>query len=460
MEIKVANKIFIKEPTAEVIKWCKDNLILENPEYTKKLRMGKWLGNTPSKIWLFEKKGDILELPYGCLRYFTDTPISYQFSLLRHFNYENNIKLYEYQIKCLQKAIEGQNGILVMPCGSGKTILGLSIIAKLGGRALWLTHTQDLLTQSKKRAESIFNCDKNAYGTITGGKVNISNGITFATVQTMVNLDLSQYQDAFDIVIVDECQHTFGSPTRVSQFYKVLSNLSARYKYGLTATPKRNDGLEKSMYALIGPKLCEISKNDVSYTTCPVTVKIIETKYRPCIQNVTCYDGTIDYSALVDDIVSSDYRFSLLTHIFSKIPNNSPTIVLSNRVKYLNVLCKWYNDNCIGKSICLSALGNTKKAKKEREQALDDLNNEKLNCIFATYQLAKEGLDVPNLKYIIFATPEKDEVTITQSVGRVARKSTNKKFGIVIDLVDDFPMYKNWAKKRITYYKKLNCTII
>ena len=88
------------------------------------------------------------------------------------------------------------------------------------------------------------------------------------------------------------------------------------------------------------------------------------------------------------------------------------------------------------------------------------MNDGEIDCIFATYQLAKEGLDVPNLAYVVFATPEKDETTIIQAVGRVGRKAEGKEFGTVVDFVDDFGMYRNWSKKRVGFYRKLGAEVM
>ena len=134
--------------------------------------------------------------------------------------------------------------------------MGLEIVARIGGRALWLTHTQDLLNQSMTRAKSVLG--NIGQGTITEGKVNCGDGITFATVQTLSKIDLTEHRDYWDVIICDECHHAAGSPTKVTQFYKVLSNLKALYKIGLTATPKRADGLEESMFALLGDIIYEV----------------------------------------------------------------------------------------------------------------------------------------------------------------------------------------------------------
>ena len=91
---------------------------------------------------------------------------------------------------------------------------------------------------------------------------------------------------------------------------------------------------------------------------------------------------------------------------------------------------------------------------------MQDLNGGKMGCIFATYQLAKEGLDVPNLRYVVFATPEKDSTTVIQSVGRVSRKAIGKECGTVVDFVDSFGMFWKWAATRRGYYRKINAKIL
>ena len=131
-------------------------------------------------------------------------------------------------------------------------------------------------------------------------------------------------------------------------------------------------------------------------------------------------------------------------------------LVLGNRVDYLSRL----QEAVSKKSICLSSLGNSKSAKMVRKDALQKLNNGELDCVFATYQLAKEGLDVPNLKYVVFATPEKDKTTVMQAAGRVGRRADGKEFGTVIDFVDNFGMFRGWQKKRAGLYKKLGYEIL
>lgn len=456
MTVELSNIIKVINPTQEIRNYCHNNLILDNPDYFKKERMGKWTGNTPMHIQLYEQRGDSLYLPYGCRDLFRGNHVWGDYPYISEFraDYNSTIDLYPYQKEARDAMIKKQYGVVVMPCGSGKTQTALDAVANLRLKALWLTHTQDLLTQSMNRAKACFNCDSDMFGTITAGKVNISKGITFATVQTMCKLDLSQYKNEWAVIVVDECQHCCGSPTKVTQFYKVVNSLFAPYKFGLTATPNRTDGLEKSMYALLGDKIVEVGKECVAERTCPVKVEPVYTEYFPSTDDVLNGDGTINYSKLTTDLISDSDRMQLIVDKVNELQGQ--TIVLANRVEYLRKLCESVQGK---KCVCLSAIGTSKKAREERKDALTKLNSGELDCIFATYQLAAEGLDCPELRYVVFATPEKNERTVTQAVGRVARKVDGKEYGTVIDFVDGFGMYKSWHNARNRVYKRLNCGV-
>ena len=462
MKIRISNRLIISDPTPAVKAYCDKNLILDNPDYYKKERMGLFTGKTPKHLWLFEVMGDDIWMPFGCFQdIWKIHPVKEDYSLeicpTERREYESHINLYPYQETAVQAAIKVKNGVLVMPCSSGKTQCGLEIIARIGGRALWLTHTQDLLNQSKGRAESVL--AQGGYGTITDGKVNVGTHITFALVQTLAKrIDILNFKDQFDVIIVDECQHAAGSPTKVTQFYKVISRLSARYKIGLTATPKRADGLQAAMFALLGPKFHEVTREEVAHTTCPVKVSVIQTGWMPDYDAVLMGDGMIDYNKVIDAMIHDDDRYGV---VFSQITKlHGSTIVLANRVEYLQRMCDDYTRGQWGSAVCISGQGQSKKAKAERKTALEALNNGELDCVFATYQLAKEGLDVPNLRYVVFSTPEQDETTVVQSVGRVGRKAEGKEYGTVIDFVDLFGMYQGYFKKRKKYYKKIEAEVI
>ena len=99
---------------------------------------------------------------------------------------------------------------------------------------------------------------------------------------------------------------------------------------------------------------------------------------------------------------------------------------------------------------------NTKKGKKERKEAIEKLKDGRIDCLFATYKLAKEGLDIPSLEHVVMASPIKDKSTVIQTAGRVARKAEGKTCGYVHDFIDDMGILQGMAKKRKNIRKNLN----
>jgi superfamily II DNA or RNA helicase len=109
------------------------------------------------------------------------------------------------------------------------------------------------------------------------------------------------------------------------------------------------------------------------------------------------------------------------------------------------------------KATMISGKMTTKKGKAEREQALEDMRTGKKKYLFATYSLAKEGLDIPCLERLFMTTPQKDYAVITQSIGRIARTHEGKADPICYDFVDDIRYLVKSYKKRCTTYKKNDC---
>ena len=97
----------------------------------------------------------------------------------------------------------------------------------------------------------------------------------------------------------------------------------------------------------------------------------------------------------------------------------------------------------------------SKKAKAEREQALEDMRTGKKKYLFASYSLAKEGLDIPCLDRLFLASPCKFSAIVTQSVGRIRRTAEGKETPVVYDFVDNIGFCLGAYKKRKSCYKKM-----
>jgi superfamily II DNA or RNA helicase len=458
--VTISNVITIDNPSAELLKWCKQNLKLKNPEYAKKQRMHFWLGNTPEWLYLYEVHGDKLVLPFGTLRsvlsMVNTEEVKAAFPVAEKIDYHCEVPLYDYQQKAVEDVYWKQYGILQSPAGSGKTQMGIALIAKLGKKALWLTHTIDLLKQSKERARQYMG--EALLGTITEGKVNIGSGITFATVQTMCNLDLAQYKDLWDVIIVDECHRVAGTPTAVSQFSKVLNSLAARHKYGLSATVHRADGLIKATFALIGDVVYTVPTEAVADKIMKVGICPIPTGVgisRECLNT----DGTLNYAKLIGYLAESEERNRAIVE-FITADRDKPALILSDRLGHLETLMAMLPADMQADAVMVSGKMTTKKGKAEREQAIADMRSGAKRYLFATYSLAKEGLDVPRLERLYMATPQKDYAVITQAIGRIARTSKGKADPVVYDFVDDIQYLVKAYKKRCATYRKNGCYFV
>ena len=396
MNFILANKVIIEDPTPEMLAYCKSTLSFPNPDYLKKEAMGKWTGNTQREIVLYERAGNRIYIPFGeCQKVYrrfknSITRLDARICPLRARKYGSRINLYGYQQNAVEAVLRAKNGILVAPCGSGKTQMGLEAVARISGKTLWLTHTTDLLTQSMNRAKQCFGLPASEYGTITAGKVNVGNTLTFATVQTASNIDLSQYRDEWDCIVVDECHKCVGSPTRMMMFYRVLSALSARYKIGLTATPYRADGLERCMFALLGDIVHEVPQSAVAGNTVPVRVKFVDTGYKPDVDNITDGDGTLNYAKLISDITENKDRNAVIEGEIQRAAQNGGVLVLSDRLQHLDSMEKRL---CAVFPYRTARLGiaSTKAEKERRARILTDLNNGALNVVLPLISWRKRG---------------------------------------------------------------------
>ena len=458
MEIIISNEITIKDPTSDIRAWVYDKLKVANPEYSKKVRLGLWVGSTPKEIKLYRASGYNLVVPFGVgaslYNAFPDLVhelTRFDFARNKPVNYNAYIKLYDYQEKAVNKLIQAQGGILQSKAGSGKTRMAIALICAMGKKTLWLTHTNELLNQSYNSASEFI--DKKLLGKITAGKMQIADGITFATVQTLSKADLNVLRYEWDMIVVDECHRASMSVTRATMFSKVLNNLACRYKYGLSATLHRADGLILCTYALLGG-IAHTVPDDV-VNTMQVRIEKKETGVqisRECLDT----DGTLVYAKLINYLAEHKERNAFIA---SDIENlcfyGHSIIILSDRIEQLNLLYSIMDEDYQEQTVILH--GKVKKA--DREHALEEMRNKEKRILLATYQLAKEGLDVPCLDRLLLATPVKDYAIVVQSVGRIARICEGKGEPVVYDYVDDIGFLQGMWKKRCTSYRKDGCVL-
>lgn len=453
MRIKVDSQITIINPNKDITNYCKKELTIKNPEIQKKQAMGFWTGNLPKEIKMYSKNEKNYILPIGCIDDIWNLhPIKedYEINFGKHEKldfHENKIKPYEYQEKAIQTMIKSKRGILNARCGSGKSIMAIEIIRRIGYKALIICHTKELLNQFKDYLVNDLGLQKGEYGIIASGKIEIGKYITIALRQTLVNIDLLSYKYEWGTIIVDECHNIAGNITYVSQYQKILSNLASEYRYGLTATAFRGDGLTKCMFALTNKIKYIVEEKDIADKIIKAKIKPIYTNYEiPYEAKKT--DGTLDYVKM-PTLLSEDINRNKLILDLLKENKDEYCLILSDRLVGLQ-----YLHNQLGEGLIIDGSQTTKKAKKEREEAIEKMRNKKEHYLFATLQLAREGLDIKPLNRLFLIAPTKNKAVLIQAVGRIERKDDNKQTPIVYDFVDKDLYYQKAFKLRKTIYRK------
>ena len=446
MLVTIDSVIKINDYSGSVEKWCNDNLIIKNPVYETLTKLGKEdtikRKHVPEKIKNFVRRGSSLELPFGCLygiwNLIKNEKVHLKFnehSPISIANLECPVELYDYQQKAVDAMVKAKGGVLVSPCGSGKTFMGIEIIRRLGKRFLWLTHTGDLLRQTQNEFLKLYpNMD---IGLITEGQLVFGKDGAIATVQTLSTIDVNKYKDEFDLIMCDECAHVSGSPTIVKMFSKIVENVPARYKYGLTATPSRSDTLINTMYTLIG--MSKDGKFEPTYKIDKSAIKTIIANHSmiPLYTKIHFdspirqIDGTIEYNDLINFLSFDEERNKIILENIIKCHNEGrKQVVLASRkehVSYINKELQKIGFNSV------EVTGSTKKT--ERKRILIEETNS-WDIVVSTYSLFKEGINIKELDTLHFAVPQKDKALIVQSVGRIERFLENKKQPIVYDYVD------------------------
>ncbi len=450
MKITLDSMITVEDPEPSLVHWCEKNLIMANPQYAKLIRMGKKAWGIERNIVFYTWYQGRLILPRGLLKTLYDRYPNLglydnQMNKCHPVVFCSRIRLRDYQEPAVQAVRRGKQGIIVMPCGAGKTETALQVIAELGQPALWITHTKDLLNQSFGRAEEKLGLSGNQTGVIGGGEYSVGTHITFSTVQSLRNKDLDSLSKRFGTVVVDECHRAFMSAGRLSMFQDVIGRIPALYRIGITASEHRSDGLICGMYHLMGRKLYEVSQAQLNDQGNVVPPKIISipTGYR--------YRGdrTLEFAAVLNDMAGDEARNQI---IYKELLRHKDQycLVLSSRLSQLSCLYERLRRSAACEYI------HGKSSRKEREEAIDRVRSGSSRILFASYALAKEGLDIPRMEVEFLATPYRDPVVVQQSVGRIMRPFEGKKQPVVYDFVDEqVGLCVSQFKSRKQVYKKL-----
>jgi len=354
-----------------------------------------------------------------------------------------NLQSRAYQQKAVEELKKHHSGIVIAPCGSGKTCIGILAIAAIPTKTLVLVHTLDLAKQWIDRCESMLGITPTLVG---GGKFNSDGRVVVATFQTLSRCrwdERYQWAKQFGMVIADEVHHV---PSRT--FRDVMMTMPAKYRLGLTATPDRPDGLTELMWWHFGRKLLELQQSDM------VDAGLV---LSPSIEWLhTGWEGAgrdMDWPKFINSMTQDDSRNSkILERVKQAVAKGRQVLVLSDRVAHCEMIAEQMNACGISSAALVGRL-----SKKKRAELLKDADDKKLSVITAT-TIADEGLDLPNLDTVVLTTPTKAMGRVQQRIGRVMRKAPGKRKPLVIDCLDEVGSLRGLARKRFKLYSKMGCS--
>jgi len=462
VHIIIGKDILVYDIPTQLLEEIITDLTFPNPKYLDAIKFGYSVWNVNKVISIIKDNGDgTLSLPRGYIERLLNLAKAKSIlvqaedqrqSCIIAKKIEDHIILRDYQIDAVNKLLALDYGVLKAPAGSGKTVMGLSLIPKLQQKTLWLTHTRPLARQVIERISSFF--PNITPGFIGGGKWETGEEITVATVQTLVRNEkkvINELSNSFGMLQIDEAHHT-----PASTFIQVIRLFSAKYIYGLTATDKRKDRLEDILYATVGPVTSEIHRTSIE--TEIVTPMVV-------VKNTKIFPG--DESSFSKLIHNLSYNFArnaiIVSDVLKEAYEGNICMVITERKAHAELLFDMIRQKWDFAGV---ATGNLTK-NQIKEQVIK-LGRQEITVLVATSNLLGEGFDYAPLNRLFVGLPFRNEVRCEQIVGRVQRKAEGKEDAIIYDYVDSHSLlqhqYRNDSKKgygcRWNIYKRLGCEVV
>ncbi len=476
LSITLSNGIYIDNTNVNVSMQNKIRRMaaISNPIYFKNQAIGT--SNYDTSRWIYlgaDHLSGYIEIPRGLysdlIENLEQAHINYEIQderqAGRNIHVEFKGQLREEQVSALEELTKFDNGILHAATAFGKTVVCSAIIAKKKVNTLILLESSSLIEQWQESLKKFLEIDeelptyktktgriktrKNIIGRLQGAHDSMTGIIDIAMAGSLCKKgEYHELLNKYGMIIVDECHHA-ASDTISS----VLKEVKAKYVYGVTATPKRADGLEKINYMLLGPIRYSYTAKERAtaqgvehyvyprFTRTVVPRGIITDKMHPNV----AYD-IIHGNELRDEQIISDVRECVLQGrtpvVLSKYKDHSEK--LYNRLKE-------YADH-----VFLMTGNNSKKEHKKILEQLHEVGKTETLILVATGSLIGEGFDYPRLDTLFMAMPVSARNIVEQYAGRLNRDYEGKKEVIVYDYVDShIPMFDNMYAKRLKAYKQI-----
>lgn len=372
------------------------------------------------------------------------------------------LSLHDYQMEALDKWLQTRSGVLVLPTGAGKTVIGLKAISVLNVPTLVVVPTLELIQQWKKELEQKLGIEIGTYSS----EGHILKPVTVSTYDTAY-LRAEELGNRFLFLLFDEVHH-LPSPGYAS----IAELFIAPYRLGLTATYEREDGLHTELERLLGGRVYELGIDELTgkhlaeYTTEKIVTDLSADeraeyeKYQRVFTEFLKKEKIIlkspaDFRVLV---MRSGRAASARAALLAR--NRARRIALNSRSKLdaLSEILKKHSGArmiiftehnslvyAISREFLIPAITHTTQ-KEERTEILDKFRTGTYTVI-VTSRVLEEGIDVPEASVGVILSGSGSKREYKQRLGRILRKKEGK-LAILYEIVSKRTTEMGIARRR------------
>ena len=371
------------------------------------------------------------------------------------------------QIPAAAALLAHDNGVLSATTAFGKTVIASYLISQRKVNTLVLVHTQALLNQWKKALSEFLEInetlpefpkkrgckkERSLIGQLGGAKNNLSGFVDIAIMQSLISKDeVRELVKDYGLVIVDECHHV----SAVS-FEQVLKEVNAKYVYGLTATPARQDGHQPIIHMQCGPIRYQVDAKQQAEKR-PFDHAVIPkfTSFAQPLTDETPWKITDAYAAMQ---INEERNNKIVVDVLDAVTEGRTPIVLTERYDHAKMLTEILGEK--SRNVVLLSGKGTAKEKREILQGLSQIPADEPLILVATGRYVGEGFDLPRLDTLFLAMPVSWKGTLAQYAGRLHRNYESKQEVLIYDYVDiRVPMLERMYHKRLSGYAAIGYTI-
>ena len=353
--------------------------------------------------------------------------------------YELKLKPRDYQIDCIEAALNHTKGIIRSATASGKSLVIAYIIKNLldsgnAQKCIIIVPTTALIAQFIQDLID-YGFDHNKIGMVFAERKQWDREITISTWQSLSRNH--KKLDMYDCIIVDETHQS-----KSLEIKKILQKTKkAKYRLGFTGTMHSDELDNWNTKAYLGPVIREYSSGflaEEGYISKAI-IHMMNIEYREKWKG--------DYHDLRDSIFQNEFRLKLIKTLINDLDHN--VLILVDKVEKEGEFLKDYLKDVNKQVVFLSG----KDKVDVREHWRKACMKRKDIALIATYGIFQMGVNIPNLQNIILASPFKAKIRVLQSIGRALRKHADKMSGAqIFDIHDHIKFFEKYGDIRLRHY--------